>query len=317
MKKVIILGGMTCNVPHQLLEHFEVVRQYQQDEVNIRGTVPQADLIFVIRNWVSHKQINTLKLQRPSVPMIWLNKGWNSMREELERRELIERVAVAVPEEPLEDDGLDSEGLPEAEVDPLEKMSDEELEKLTRPEPAPSRTFSPQEYEAMWKERLSTWAGPWAEKSGVSATRIMECFASRANEYTMDGVARKMPDLSPNLVRKMMVGFYRIKAAFVKNPWPKAVYQKGPRKNVKELEPALPPILSDDVSALLRNAQLLVDKRNALLGEIDSLRDRVAKIDKDLEAVKPLILAVENMKKVAAQIKTNAEKELTAQLIRK
>lgn len=304
-QKVIILGGMTHNIPHQLSEYFDVVRQYQQDEVNIRGTVPQTDLVFVIRNWVSHKQINTLKLQRPSAPMIWLNKGWNSMREELERRNMIPKVALTVPESLQEYD----EDQPEPEIDPLEKMTDEELEKLTRPEP-PSVDVA-----ALWVVRMDEWADRWAARAEVPVAQILKHFSVKDRRYTLEHTLLSFPSVERGVITKMIIGFCKMRSSFDTDPTKPLSNRKWPNEPREKVAAHHPQILSDDVTAILVNAQKLVDKRNGLLAQIETLKEEVVKVDKDLEAARPLMLAVENMKKAAAQIKANAEKEVAAKMV--
>lgn len=306
--KVLILGGMANNIPRQLHEYFDVVKQIQQDASRV-GQLPMADHIIVIRNWVSHKILNSVRLQYPEHPYIWVNKGWRNMMDELIRRNLIKIEQKAVAEGAL-DEGMDEEVAPiDTKPDPLEKMSDEELEKLTRPDPVPA---DDQSLALAWTSKLRAWAETWGDRLNCPTNEIVEYFKERDAHPTLDAVVEAYPMVRERgTLRKMMVGFYRMRAAFQNNPFSKP-------KSVKRLEeklPALPPIMSDDVTAMLRNSQTLVDRRNKLLGEIDSLKDQITKIDKDLEVIRPLIQAVENMKRVANQIKANSEKEIAARLV--
>ena len=319
--KVLIVGGMANNIPRQLHEYFTVVKQLEQSQKRVAGNLPIADYIIVIRNWVSHNLINSVKLQYPKHPFIWVNKGWRNMMDELIRRGLIQKPVEVDPNpeagDEFADDGLTPEGAPEPAIDPIEQMSDEELEKLTRPDEKPQEAPATVDKflfdrNVLWNKRLEEWSDRWAERVNVSPMTISKHFAAKTQRYTLEASIKYFPSVERSLVNKMIIGFCKMRSSFDADPTkPLSARNWTKEKNVNAFATPKPQILSDDVTAILVNAQKLVDKRNGLLSQIETLKEEVAKVDKDLEAAKPLILAVENMKRIAGQIKASAEKELS------
>ena len=85
--RVVIVGGMHFNVPAEFFEHFELVKHIEQS-TNRLNQLPRCDYVFAISDWVSHGIVKAIK-RETGLPIIWLRKGWNAMKAELQKRGLI------------------------------------------------------------------------------------------------------------------------------------------------------------------------------------------------------------------------------------
>jgi hypothetical protein len=98
---VLWVGGKPFNVPPEFTEHFDIVKHIEQDEKRMSGRLPEVDFVIILTNWVSHNQQNHIKKYiRPGTPIVWVQKGWNAMKVELERRGILK----SSKEEPVIDD---------------------------------------------------------------------------------------------------------------------------------------------------------------------------------------------------------------------
>jgi len=97
--RVVIVGGMHFNVPAEFFEHFELVKHIEQ-ATNRLNQLPRCDYVFAISDWVSHGMVKAIK-RETGLPIIWLRKGWNAMKAELQKRGLVPpdvNLATALPE---------------------------------------------------------------------------------------------------------------------------------------------------------------------------------------------------------------------------
>jgi len=88
--RVIVVGGRPRHIPDEFREYFDVVKHLSVTDTKTTrfGQLPRADYVFSISNFVSHNMMEAAKSKTGHKP-IHLNKGWNSMKAELERRGLI------------------------------------------------------------------------------------------------------------------------------------------------------------------------------------------------------------------------------------
>lgn len=114
--RVIVVGGMSFNIPRELAESVEIVKHVEQTASYRVGTLPAADYILVIADFTSHTLVDVVKNQMNS-KVIYLQKGWASMKSELQRRSILPpdpsptREPEAAPQEAPTTTGLSEDEL--------------------------------------------------------------------------------------------------------------------------------------------------------------------------------------------------------------
>lgn len=86
-KKVMIVGGLPFNIPSELRELFQIVKHVEEGTSRL-ADIPAVDYVFVMSDFSSHKMLQVVK-ERAGVPIVYLRKGWASMKEELAERCLL------------------------------------------------------------------------------------------------------------------------------------------------------------------------------------------------------------------------------------
>lgn len=302
--RVILIGGMNFNVPRQLREHFEIVAHVVQDQRKV-GQLPVADHIVVIRNWVSHVTINAVRRQFPEHPMIWVNKGWNSMREELERRGILKIEDVSVAAEDAPEEPVASE---DAKPDPLETMSMEELDKLT----APDALAKAEDGEAptgdggLWEGMVRKFAGRWFLEASVPVDRLIKFgMAHKNRSVSVTCVCDELEISDIALAKGMSIGYNRHVSFYRSKTDPTYV----PRRGVGRVEPEGPvkaapvSVVPPETEGMILGCQKLVDKRNELLKKREELDMELAAVDRQIEAVKPVLQAMEALNKATRAVR--------------
>jgi len=315
-RRMLVIGGKAFNIPKQLHDHFNIVKQIEQDERRV-PQLPHVDYVLCITNWVNHGAIATARKQIPNVPMIWVRKGWNAMRAELVRRGLIpdevpdateaEEVETAVePEMSVEDD------VPVEIEDPLASVSEEELERMTRPEEA-QRPVAVQaagvasDILPEWKAWVGLWAEKVSDKIGMDSTSIAALVLS-VDEPTpqtfKDGFG-----IDDDAAYKLWISFGKSRGHFRGS---KGMSPVPPRRTpMRTLSPiagssVLPSgpvtVLPSDTMALVNLSRKLVERKSAIKGQIETLQEDIEKIDKQLEELKPFLSAVEQLQRVTKQV---------------
>lgn len=175
--RLLIIGGKPFNVPPQISEHFEIAKHIEQDQMKF--SLPSADYVMVICNWVNHSAISSVRNSMPRTPVIWVRKGWPAMRAELLRRGLIPEAEIETPEmveEPEE---------PESST----PMSEEELESATRPRETPVQS----EVDRMFQEFMRL-----TEESTRFALERAKLLEDQRNlEVKIEAVEKQLEVLKP------------------------------------------------------------------------------------------------------------------------
>ena len=106
---VLMVGGKPFNVPPEFYQHFDLVKHIEQDSSKPSGSLPNVDYIVVLTNWVDHSTIEQVKRKLPGTPVVYVQKGWNAMRAEFERRGIIKpsgeptearpQVVIGIPQD--------------------------------------------------------------------------------------------------------------------------------------------------------------------------------------------------------------------------
>ena len=102
MKKMIVVGGKDYNVSKHLRNTFEIVLHVEQDG-KAPPSLPPADFILVIANWIDHGRLNHVRSIAPkNCPIVYTRRGgWSEAVNRLEELKLITeddvRKAVSRP----------------------------------------------------------------------------------------------------------------------------------------------------------------------------------------------------------------------------
>jgi len=91
--KVLLVGGMGFNVPEELKTAVDIVKHIEQGTRKL-ADLPAVEFILVISEFASHNIVETVK-NEAKVPIVYLRKGWASMKEELIRRCILPPGPVA------------------------------------------------------------------------------------------------------------------------------------------------------------------------------------------------------------------------------
>lgn len=96
--KVLLVGGMGFNIPDELKAAVDIVKHIEQGTRKL-ASLPAVEFILVISEFASHNIVETVK-NEAKVPIVYLRKGWASMKEELLKRCILPPDPVAGGEAP-------------------------------------------------------------------------------------------------------------------------------------------------------------------------------------------------------------------------
>lgn len=122
-KKVLIVGGLPFNIPNELRDLFQVVKHVEEGTSRL-ADLPAVDYVFVMSDFASHKMLQVVK-DRANVPIVYLRKGWASMKEELIERCLLPQGHLAA--------GAKAQIAKDPETGTLSGLSEDELWKTYKP----------------------------------------------------------------------------------------------------------------------------------------------------------------------------------------
>jgi hypothetical protein len=122
-KKVLIVGGLPFNIPAELREIFDIVKHVEEGTARL-ADLPAVDYVFVMSDFASHKMLQVVK-DRATAPIIYLRKGWASMKEELALR------CILPPDQKVAEAAVKAAQNPETGT--LSGLSEDELWKTYKP----------------------------------------------------------------------------------------------------------------------------------------------------------------------------------------
>ena len=312
--RLLIIGGKQFNIPPRLKDYFDIARHIEQEERKL-GTLPNVDYILVITNWVNHGAIASARKVMPKTPVIWVRKGWPAMSAELRRRGLIPEEAV-VPQEPEPEVAPPPVETAEPE-DEFAKMTDEQLEEATRPEPAPvlpAVTAPPQSQEepaprpvaqddemtANWKGAVMKFVGEFCTK--IDMTKAVDFFSVALHEEFSPEDLKKEFGINDEDARSLFVSFGKSRGQF-RAKWGLApIHTRAKLLKTRPQAPVPPaPVpVPSEVDRMLQEYMRLTQEKSKLLEEQHALEAKIEGVNKQLEIMKPF---ADHFKSLAAAAK--------------
>lgn len=319
--RLLIIGGKQFNIPPRLSDHFQIVRQIEQDEKKF--SFPSVDYILVITNWVNHAAIASARKAMPGTPVIWVRKGWPAMSAELRRRGLIPVEAVVEPE-PDEAAPVEPPTIPD---DEFANMTEEQLEAATKPEPVPALpapvTAAPQtppaevtattstnaeverkgEADAGWKAQVMKFAADNCPELGIDLLKAVEFFSVALHEELGPADLKAEFGLSDEAAHSLYISFgksrgqYRMKFGLA--PIHTRAKISKPRPVAVPAQQAPAPVPSE-VDRMLQEYMRLTQEKSKLLEEQHALEAKIEGVNKQLEIMKPF---ADHFKSLAAAAK--------------
>ena len=312
-KRILVVGGKPFNLPRQLADHFYIVKQIEQDQK--RFQIPQnIEFVLVLTNWVNHTAIQTVQRQT-NVPIIWVRKGWNAMKAELQRRGLVPPDPEEVPEPLEETEPVEVEPeTPATSGDDTSSMSEEELERLTRPENEKDIT---DEIREKWKENVHRFAAKVATDFNLSVDKIIDVTYTRLNGDLHPDLFVKELGLDEEKARTFWVRFSKSRGQFrgrVGLPHIHSNVNLPPRKR----KPSAPvrtagvSAIPSDVDRMLEEFLRLTGDRSKLLEKQHEIELEIKKLDEKLQMFKPFESHLKGLAEAARKLKATLERGETA-----
>lgn len=309
MKKprLLVIGGKPFNIPPPLKAYFEIAKHIEQDQSKF--SICSADYILVITNWVNHSAIQSARKALPNTPVVWVKKGWPSMRAEFIRRGIIadEVVPQDSLEPPVQEPAIDPAAESPVADDPFASMTEEQLELATRPDPKSEGAVmkhSPDEpadkIGPLWKAHVMKFVGDAAARVSLNMEKAVEFLSVALNEEFVPDDLRKELDLSEIAAHSLYISFGKSRGQFrARNGLPPIHTRAKPRVRTPALPPPPPPVPSE-VDRMVQEFTRLTQEKSKLLEEQHVIEGKIEAVNKQLEIMKPFS---EHFKGLAAAAK--------------